>query len=376
MKTRLLFLLLTGCLLALAAWLVHVPNAAQADGVPEKYRDTVNKGLEYLAKNQCKDGHWEGDDGKHPVAMTALAGMALLMEGSSIDEGKYAANLRKATDWLLDQSQAGRDGLIYSGHPSETDRYMYGHGLATMFLGWRGHCADEALRKRRAEVVARAVAYIARARSTQGGWYRTSKVEGHDLDEIMATAIQMQALYTARAGIRLSDAAVRDAQQYLNIAVEKYEKNANPKDNHRRLTAVVAALACLSGAGCYDELRKKWFTYCTSEIPAGKAQLGSDELIHYFYARAMYDDSLSNGVINNPEIRPGWPLPPSVEWIAYRAAMFDQLQRSQNKDGSWPAADGIGVGPLYATAIWCTILQLDKTTHPLTQPRGRTTVTF
>ena len=62
---------------------MHGPSPVQADEVPEKYRDTVHKGLEYLAKNQFKDGHWEGDGGQHPVAMTGLAGVALLMEGSN-----------------------------------------------------------------------------------------------------------------------------------------------------------------------------------------------------------------------------------------------------------------------------------------------------
>src|SRR5262245_16646406 len=135
MMTKALVLLFAG-LVALAAWLVQVPTDSQPDpeGVPAKYRDTVAKGLDYLAKNQHKDGHWEGDDGKHPVAMTALVGMAFLMEGSTIDKGKYSANLRKACDWLISKSDPKRDGLFYSDHPSETDRYMYGHGLATQFL--------------------------------------------------------------------------------------------------------------------------------------------------------------------------------------------------------------------------------------------------
>jgi hypothetical protein len=47
--------------------------------------------------------------------------------------------------------------------------------------------------------------------------------------------------------------------------------------------------------------------------------------------------------------------------------MFDHLQSSQNKDGSWPAGDGISVGPVYSTALWCTVLQLDKNSHPSTQ---------
>ena len=156
MKAKLLPFLMAICLLALAAWLVHrnngpttdidfqngfargaqveKPNSVQADAVPEKYRETVRKGLEFLAKNQHKDGHWEGDGGKHPVAMTGLVGLALLMESGgermTLDEPKYAANTYKAADWLMAKSQA----LIYSGHSSETARYMQGHGLATLFL--------------------------------------------------------------------------------------------------------------------------------------------------------------------------------------------------------------------------------------------------
>src|SRR5438309_606196 len=113
MKTKLLILLLASCLVALVAWLVHVPNPSQADAVPEKYRETVHEGLEYLVKNQFKDGHWEGDGGKHPVAMTGLVGLALLMERDApsdrgtptkVREAKYLANIHKAADWLMDQS--------------------------------------------------------------------------------------------------------------------------------------------------------------------------------------------------------------------------------------------------------------------------------
>src|SRR5262249_57943755 len=100
MKIRALFIVLAVGLLGFAGWLVHVPSASQADEIPEKYRDTVSKGLEYLVKNQGKDGHWEGDDGKHPVAMTGLVGLALLMEKEAPRSGrervlppaKYLAN--------------------------------------------------------------------------------------------------------------------------------------------------------------------------------------------------------------------------------------------------------------------------------------------
>jgi hypothetical protein len=364
MKTKILFLLLAGGLLALTAWLVHVPNPAQADDVPEKYRETVHKGLEYLVKNQFKDGHWEGDGGKHPVVMTALAGLALLMEKDNprrpvfrepLAKAKYSANIRKAVDWLMDKSQAGRDGLIFSEHASETARYMQGHGLATLFLA--GACKEEydAVRlKKLTEVLTQAVKYIVKAQSTQGGWYHTSKVEGHDFDTISATVIQIQALQAAEnAGIPFRSETINDAQEYLKKTLGKDEKQ-----NRSRPAETAATLACffapnsvapyarLTSGETKDALHNKWFKYCQDEIPVGRdIKLGRDELTHYYYAQAVFNVG-------------------GDTWSSYRTAMFDHLQSSQNKDGSWPPGDGICVGQVYATAVWCTVLQLDKKSHP------------
>ena len=80
MNTKMLLLAMSICFLVWFAWHAHMPGAVQADDVPEKHRDTLNKGLEYLAAHQFPDGHWEGDAGSHPVAMTGLCGLALIME--------------------------------------------------------------------------------------------------------------------------------------------------------------------------------------------------------------------------------------------------------------------------------------------------------
>jgi hypothetical protein len=362
MKTKVVFLLLASCLLALAAWLVHVPNPVKAYEIPEKYRETVHKGLEYLVKNQFKDGHWEGDGGKHPTAMTGLAGVALLMEedikwvglsGEVTSVRKYAANIHKAADWLVDQSRAGRDGLIFSEHASETSRYMQGHGLATLFLA--GACKGEdndVRRKKLTGVLTRAVKYIVKAQSTQGGWYDTSTVEGHDFDTISATVIQIQALQAAEnADIPVPGATINDGKEYLKKAIGKYEEGAKPGQNSSRQADMASALACLfNGEGrSQDKLGEKWFKYCRTEIAVGRAlQFGRDELTHYYFAQAVFNVG-------------------GETWNGYRTAMFDELKTSQIKDGGWPASDGMSVGPVYATAMWCTILQLDKKSHPSRQ---------
>src|SRR5690242_20434434 len=95
------------CAVVLGLWL---PAGARAEEVPEQYRKAIAKGLDWLAKAQHRDGHWEATGGAYPVAMTGLSGIALVMEGSTIRDGKYHDNILRATDWLMSVSQ--RSGLI------------------------------------------------------------------------------------------------------------------------------------------------------------------------------------------------------------------------------------------------------------------------
>jgi len=143
--------------------------------------------------------------------------------------------------------------------------------------------------------------------------------------------------------------------------------------NRSRPAETAAALACRSSPASFldqDGLSTTWFKYCRAEIPMGGGiQFGRDELTHYYYAQAVFNLML------NRELNAGSE---AVAWSDYRKATFDHLQSKQNQDGSWPAPldsqGGISVGPVYSAAVWCTILQLDKKTHPLT--RTRALVTF
>jgi hypothetical protein len=303
--------------------------------------------------------------------MTDLAGLALLLEnedasyfGKVVTESnreiKRAPTVRKAADWLMAQSQPGRDGLIFSDHVSETTRYMQGHGLATIFLaGACEHETDADCRKKLTEVLERAVQYIAKAQSTQGGWHDTSKVEGHDFATIPATVIQIQALQAAEnAGVSIPPGVLNDGQEYLKTSLKK---GIGPAET-------AGALACLGrpgigvgglgpdgpgGGGPLDrspaKSLQKWFDVCRSGIPVGKElKFGRAELAHYWYAQAEHHRG-------------------GDTWSAYRTSMFDRLRDAQKEDGSWPAGEGMCSGPVYAAAVWCTVLQLDNESHPSRQ---------
>ena len=67
------------------------PRWALAEKQDPRIAKVVSRGLDWLASTQSRLGHWTANDGRYPTAMTALAGMALLCEGSTTTQGKYAA---------------------------------------------------------------------------------------------------------------------------------------------------------------------------------------------------------------------------------------------------------------------------------------------
>ncbi|MBX9792578.1 MAG: hypothetical protein K2Y37_27065 [Pirellulales bacterium] len=76
----------------------------------------ISSWLDRVPSMQSRLGHWSASDGRYPTAMTALADIALLAEGSTITQGNYAKNISMAVDYLVSRSRA--NGLI--GDPPVT----------------------------------------------------------------------------------------------------------------------------------------------------------------------------------------------------------------------------------------------------------------
>jgi hypothetical protein len=339
-----------------------------ADELPPEYKAVVDKGLEWMAKNQNRDGHWEAMGGQYPVTMTALGGMAFLMEGSTIREGKYADRLRHAVDWLMIRSQP--NGLIGNpNHPGEAGRYMYGHGFALMFLSCvYGEEEDGERRKKLEDILTRAVLFSGKAQTSRGGWGYVSAADGGNFDEGSVTVTQLQAVRAARnAGIVVPKEIIDKGVKYLTDATNAeggviYSLGGGGGgDGRPALTA--AAIVSGFSAGEYNSPQvKKWLKFCQTHVPIGLGgnRFGHDEYTHYYYAQGMYILG-DNGY--------GKLFPESKEserltWSKYKKATFDTLKNTQVSDGSW---NGGHVGPVFITAVHLTILQLDKGVLPLYQ---------
>lgn len=81
---------------------------------PEKVVQSVDVALKWMAKAQHKDGGWGAGSHYHQMEMnphavtpdpatTSMVAMALLRNGNTLEQGEYAGQLTKATEYLLVQ---------------------------------------------------------------------------------------------------------------------------------------------------------------------------------------------------------------------------------------------------------------------------------
>jgi hypothetical protein len=347
------------------AVVIAAPAALRAEETKIDVQEPIKKGLEWLAKSQHKtEGYWEANGGQYPTTMTALAGMCFLMEGSTVKEGKYSDNIRKARDWFLKRSQP--NGLLGNpNNPTESSRYMYGHGFGLLFLACvYGEEDDEKKRKELEKLLSKAVLFTGKAQTERGGWGYVSSADGGGFDEGSVTITQLQGLRAARnAGIHVPKSIIDKAVKYLRdcttprggIIYSLAHGGAVSGGERPPLTA--AAVACGFSSGNYnDEYAKKWIKFCKENIPFGKGRQSHDEYQNYYFSQCVYilgDDGYKKLFPNDKD---------PMKWSDYRKTMFEYIKSNQSPDGSWGQG---GIGQVYTTSINLTILQLENGTLPI-----------
>ncbi|MBY0229710.1 MAG: terpene cyclase/mutase family protein [Gemmataceae bacterium] len=344
----------------------------RANELPSEYRDTLRKGLAWLARQQKPDGRFEGVEGKYALSMTALAGMAFLGEGSTMKEGRYRDSIRRAADWLMDRAQP--NGLIgVATREAEGGRYVYGHGFGLLFLASLAGEEDSARRRERLMgILERACKYSRDAQTSRGGWGYVSAKESDGFDEGSVTITQMQALRAARnAGVIVPGEAIRMAQRYLADSTLEdggicYSLSLGKRPPGKpALTA--AAICCAFGAGEYGgEWVRKWLRFSRDRIGSpGSGRIGHDEYTRYYFAQVAYVLGEDRHKKLDPEAK-GDDL---VTWKTHRKALFDEYKRTQSADGSWSNDSWTArlVGPVYVTACYLAVMQLDKGALPIFQ---------
>ncbi len=316
--------------------------------LPPEARQAVEAGVNSLLRTQNPDGSWlsDGGTGRYPIAMTALAGLALLANGSTCYSGPHAAAVRGAVEYLLRHADA-ETGLIGG---QESGRPMFGHGFAMLFLAEvYGSEGQPALRRRIRAVLTGAVGLTARTQSRRGGWYYTpDSVE----DEGAVTITQMQGLRAcANAGIPVPVQTVEKALDYIRRSANPdggiaYQAGV-PGDSRAGITC--AALATMYAAGLYeDELVEGALRYARQNVAlAAPSRAGGT---HFFYSHLYLSQVMY--------YRGG------TDWQDYFSGLRAWLLEAQNEDGSW---NGDYIGRTYGTAVALLVLQLPYNNLPILQ---------
>ncbi len=336
------------CLMLIPVWTAEWSLGATPRRDP-KVDKAISRSLEYLAREQTRQGYWEANGGQYRVAMTALAGTALLAEGSTTTRGKYAENISRAVGYLIDMSQP--NGLI--GYPKDY-RYTYGHGFSMLFLSQVfGEEEDAERREEIRNVLTKAVEFSGFAQTTRGGWGYISAKDGNDFDEGSTCVTQVQGLRACRnAGIPVARSIIDSAKQYITDCTTEDGgvQYSITRQGGARPPITAAAVATLFSSGEYEgPLVKKMMEFCERNVwPGGggmRSTFGHWHYAHYYYAQVMY--------------RVG-----GEQWDRYRQEITEEILRKQSADGAWNEGH---IGPVYTTAINATILQLDNGYLPIYQ---------
>ena len=297
----------------------------------------IQRGLEWLAHHQQPDGSWP--DAIDNVAITALAGIAFLAQGSTPGEGPYGSNVQKALECILRNCQPS--GLIASqayGSP------MYGHGFATLFLA---ECYGEAPRDEVKEKLQNAVRLLVQTQNREGGWrYQPAP---NDAD-ISVTICEVMALRAARnAGIKVPKITIDRAIAYvkrLQQADGGFAYQAGQSGSAFPRSAAGVALLYYAGVYSGKEITNG-LRYLLQRLPG---QNNMNEQYHYYYG--IYYATQATFMAGGEAWAKFWP------------AVRRDVERRQQDDGSWPQ---IEAGQSYATAMSLIVLQIPNRLLPVLQ---------
>jgi hypothetical protein len=333
-----------------------VRSSGNTDYITAETQAAIDRGLSYLSRAQGEDGAYYDSNGPN-VAITGLAGLALMAGGHQPGRGQYGANVSRAMDYVLSRANGPTPGYLTASHGVSNHSGMYQHGFGSLFLSEvYGMVPDRERQKRLRDGLEKAIALIVRAQNKEGGWrYQPRPSEA----DVSVTVAQLMALRAARnAGVFVPKSTVDASVKYIKDC--QLEDGGFCYIRGNRVAGSLfprsaAAIVGLYSAGIYDGREidrglKYLMRFIPSSARAGGFRDPRTEM-HYFYAH--YYAALAMWTAGGNY----W-----AEW--FPAIRDDLLARSRVGAGGW---HDFAYGSTYATAMACIILQLPNNYLPILQ---------
>lgn len=332
-----LFFLTAALLAALTSKDVE-PKAAAAAKSPEASAKATDKGLQWLAAAQGKNGGWGQDGGEttyirqsdrqetngNDVANTAVAALALWRSGKA----EYRQNVEKALDFIAKNvEKSPMEGLAVTDVTGSQIQRKLGPFIDT-FLAARllGEVEGSALLNRALNVRVRASLdkcsrKIQANQMKDGSW----NISG-GWAPILGTSMASQSLRMAKSkGLTVEDAKLNAVAQYTAKAADSESKAPGTRGE------ASAGVSLYSRAQQLEELSRtdKDRRANKKEIDNISRDLGNARVVEGFGSMGG-EEFFSYLNISDSLKRAGGP-----EWTKWNTSMKARLVNLQNNDGTW-----------------------------------------
>ena len=356
----------------------------------------VTQGLDWLVAHQGRDGGWgQGEESVNMggagalaqtsnVADTVMATLALLRSGSTTAKGPHAKSLARAVNFVLSQVEASDPGDMYVT-PVRGTRVQGKIGpyvdtfLAAQLLGeLDGHMPDAASNARVRAALDRVLAKMDKGQDESGGYAGGSA----GWAPVLSTAIAAKSVNQAtRKGAKVSKRArVRSenwAKSKFNADQGSFDMDGSAGVGLYAAAASVGAMADAVATNAQEE----------AEVQArakGGDQVAIDDLSRMQDTKKTQEAAQANLLVkmDQPAFAAGFGSNGGEEFLSYMlmgeslaaqggevfakwdAQMTGNLNRVQNKDGSWTGHHCI-TGRTFCTAAALLVLMTDRAANPL-----------
>lgn len=321
------------------------PEDAPVPVVDEETEAVIRGAVRFLAAKQLPNGSWGITDyeRRHPIAMTGYSLMALLASGNLPGEGEQGKVARAGLQYLLEAARP--DGTFGD---RTIGQYMYNHGIASIALAELYGETQAADIKPKLD---RAIRLIIASQNAEGGWrYRPIAQDA----DVSVTVLQVVALRAAKnAGLEVPQETIDRAVGYVKSCYDPASGGFTYQPGNRApgYARTAAAIYSLQVCGLYDD---------------PLVQRGSEYLLKNFGQREWFTYGTFYAV-------PAQYMVGSLTWKTWYPRIREQLLKQVTREGNLAYWDGSldmgsnGLGPIYATAVYTSVLSMPWNYVPIYQ---------
>jgi hypothetical protein len=368
--------MLTVGLLSVATFLASLAPAwgQVEDELTPQSEAALDRGLEWLARNQGPEGNWGSND----LGLVSMGALAFLSAGHAPGRGKYGREVDKALEYVV--SHAKPSGLL---NVSDAQRDMYNHGLATFVLG-QAHGMTATRDRRLNRVLDGALKLIANVQCDDGGWdYKAHRQQhGHDLSLVVMQAKALRSAVDSGLEVppEVIDLAIKSVRSHYSVKGDRRLSEAEQKKLPGQFTysrgggggtiaMAAAGVVCMQEFGQYDDWRigknMEVISAAVKEVPKARDRNGSmpfDAYTLYYVGQALYQ-------VNGDHWTECYPL---MRDYLVASQVIDEKNAANH--GAWHDHGaktnghvGGREGQLYATSVGCFILAIPNRYLPILQ---------